>query len=76
MNGGGMDKQDIKLIDWRTVGGVTWRAACANVGTGWRQWRRPWLAAVACEGERVALVFETPIYPWTVIRAALVMEGL
>ena len=65
MNGGGMDKVEIKLIDWRTVGGITWRAHVCNGDIRWRRWRHWWLEAVACApGEVCAVVYERPVYPW------------
>lgn len=63
-------------LDWNAVGGVTWRAHVPNGDTRWRQWRRPWLEPMAYEGERVVVVFERPIYPWTVITGAMLMGAL
>jgi len=70
------EQAELKLIDWSTVGGVVWRAHVCNGDARWRQWRRPGREPMAYEGERVEVVFEAAVYPWTVITGAMLMGAL
>lgn len=70
------EQAELKLIDWSTVGGVVWRAHVCNGDARWRQWRRPWSEPQVCEGERVVVMVEAAVYPWTVIPGELLTGAL